>query len=721
MYISGELLQSYCKWNLDTRYEPRLWTNDTLMDGDRVFLKMSDIPFFLANPPCKRVRLVIHNSDETFEEYHFDMLESYTLSIQAVNCNSSRAGQLPLGFRDNQYTAHLILDEVKNEGHVEKDIFCLVNFLIETNPKERSNCFNYFTTQTFCSFEGDYFTYDKQKSLTHTDAETLQRRKDFYRLLKRSKFVICPQGTGVDTHRFYEALFFGAIPIVKTSFLDKLYVKYGNIVIVNEWSDVNYDFLKSKLPLEFYSQQGEDVLTYKRYINKVCDDGVFLEIGGYDGVTYSNTKFFEDVLNFKGILIEPVKSQFDKLVQNRKKNICLNCAIDTSEKEVEILGDDATAGIVNYMSESFNQKHHSSTRKTERAMAYPLSKILKDHKITYVDFFSLDVEGGEEFVLRSIDFDAIQFYVICIELDGHNPQKDQNCREILSKNGFKFDLRMCINEFWINENYGRRDKLYSSKSWFTPAFRFLEQHLIQEVTEKLFNSNITFITYGDTVFEKSRTRLVQEAQNTGIFKRCIGYTPENLDKDFKKTCEGLLTQKKGGGYWCWKPHIVLKTMQSIPENDWILYADAGCTLIQERKFQVFEQIEIMERSGKFILGYQMPHLIEKYWTKPELLEFMRVSENKDITETGQYVGGVFLIKNNKITREIMHTMESIMKNHPNLIDDSHTNTNDPSFQQHRHDQSLFSLVRKINFQYMYSIPKDETFHGNAFVQALRIK
>lgn len=722
--MSGELLQSYCKWNLDNRYRLRVWTNDTLVEGDNVFLKMSDIPFFLSNPPCKKVRLVIHNSDETFEESHYEMLEPYILTVQAANCNSSRAEQLPLGFRDNQYTSHSVLDEVKNEGHVEKDILCLVNFLIETNPRERTGCFDYFKSQNFCSFQGDYFTYDKRKSLAHTDIETQQRRRDFYRLLKRSKFVVCPQGTGVDTHRFYEALFFGAIPIVKASFLDKLYMKYKNVVIVKEWSDVTREFLISKSPLEFYSQQGEDVLVYKKYINKVCDDGFFLEIGGYDGVTYSNTKFFEDTLNFKGVLIEPVKSQFDKLVQNRKNNICLNCAIDTFEREVEIIGGDATAGIELYMSESFKRAHHSSTHKTERIMAYPLSKILKEHRITYVDFFSLDVEGCEESVLRSIDFDTVQFYVICIELDGHNPQKDERCREILLKNGFKFDLRMCINEFWVNEKYERINKLYSSKKLsFTPKFRFLEQHCKQEVTEKLnFSKNITFITYGDAAFEKSRNRLIKEAQDTGIFKRCIGYAPDDLDEEFKTSCKSLLAQRKGGGYWCWKPHIVLKTMQSIPEDEWILYADAGCTLIQERKGQIYDDINEMERTEKFMLAYQMPNIIEKYWTKLELLEFMGVLENKDIKDTGQYVGGVFLIQNNKITQNIMHTMESIMKNYPHLIDDSQSfNENDPSFQQHRHDQSLFSVIRKMNSRYTYVISKDETFHGDAFVQALRIQ
>jgi len=490
MYISGELLQACCKWNLDDRYELRIWTNDTLNEGDIIFLKISDIPFFLSNPPCKKVRLVIHNSDETFEESHYDMLEPYTLSVQAVNCNSLRAGQLPLGFRDNQYTPHSVLDEVKNEGYVEKDILCLVNFLIETNPKERSECFDYFNGQNFCSFQGGYFTYDKQKSLTHTDTETQQRRRDFYRLLKRSKFVVCPQGTGVDTHRFYEALFFGAIPIVKTSFLDKLYMKYKNVVVVKEWSDVTHEFL----------------------------------------------------------------------------------------------------------------------------------------------------------------------------------------------------IHDC------------------------------------HVTEKInFSKNLTFITYGDITFENSRNRLVKEAQDTGIFKRCIGYTPDDLDEEFKASCKSLLSHRKGGGYWCWKPHIVLKTMQSIPENEWILYADAGCTLIQDRKDQIFEQIAFMDSHNKLVSAYQMNHL-EKTWTKGDLFDYFGIIENKDIKDTGQYVGGVFLVKNHEKTQRLFEMMVKIMSEQPSLIDDSPSSiSNDVSFNEHRHDQSLFSIIMKLNPDMTYVIPKDETYHGNAFVQALRLK
>ena len=67
----------------------------------------------------------------------------------------------------------------------------------------------------------------------------------------------------------------------------------------------------------YYSQQGEDLFIYRNFINKNDNkDGIFLELGACDGHVYSNTKFFEDKLNFKGILIEPEKEIIMKIISS---------------------------------------------------------------------------------------------------------------------------------------------------------------------------------------------------------------------------------------------------------------------------------------------------------------------------------------------------------------------------------------------------------------------
>ena len=74
----------------------------------------------------------------------------------------------------------------------------------------------------------------------------------------------------------------------------------------------------------FYSQQGEDLLIYRNFINIPVKDSIFLELGACDGIIFSNTLFFEKYLGFRGILIEPVKEFYDRLIENRPNNICYN-------------------------------------------------------------------------------------------------------------------------------------------------------------------------------------------------------------------------------------------------------------------------------------------------------------------------------------------------------------------------------------------------------------
>lgn len=51
--------------------------------------------------------------------------------------------------------------------------------------------------------------------------------------MSNSKFVLCPRGKGIDTHRFYETVLMGAIPIVETSSLDLIYNKSTSLILPN--------------------------------------------------------------------------------------------------------------------------------------------------------------------------------------------------------------------------------------------------------------------------------------------------------------------------------------------------------------------------------------------------------------------------------------------------------------------------------------------------------
>lgn len=239
----------------------------------------------------------------------------------------------------------------------------------------------------------------------------------------------------------------------------------------------------------FFSQQGEDVYVYKNYINQICPDGVFVELGAMDGLCYSNTKFFEDELKMSGVLIEPTY-MYTNLVRNRPACKCHNVAINKTTEFVKFIGNSATAGLVETMHEKFRSSHHKGSMEYY-VQGEPISSVLEKSNIKYIDFFSIDVEGGEEVVLSTMNFN-IPVYVICIELDGCNAEKDERCRQILMKHGFIFDRRMNINEFWVNPLYHRKDLLFDKTIPFTLdgcGFIHLASHVAPEVQQALMEPN----------------------------------------------------------------------------------------------------------------------------------------------------------------------------------------------------------------------------------------
>ena len=213
-------------------------------------------------------------------------------------------------------------------------------------------------------------------------------------------------------------------------------------------------------PRIFNSQLGEDIFIYRNFINQSVENGTFVELGACDGVFYSNTAFFEKYLGFKGILIEPIPAMYEKLTMNRKDNILHNNVISQKKGLVKLFMRGAVSGIQEHMPDSFIKKWHrkSSTIEVE---SKTLSEIFSDNNISYIDFLSLDVECGELDVLKTIDWNKISIYLICIELADHrDSDSNEKCREILRTNGFVFQHKIVINEFWVNPNYFRKGLLY---------------------------------------------------------------------------------------------------------------------------------------------------------------------------------------------------------------------------------------------------------------------
>ena len=86
--------------------------------------------------------------------------------------------------------------------------------------------------------------------------------------MSESKYVLCPKGNGIDTHRFYETILMGAIPIVEQSSLDELYSKTTSL-IVNKYSDLNIEILKNPYKYIKNMNFSKDILFMEYWLNQI--------------------------------------------------------------------------------------------------------------------------------------------------------------------------------------------------------------------------------------------------------------------------------------------------------------------------------------------------------------------------------------------------------------------------------------------------------------------
>ena len=217
---------------------------------------------------------------------------------------------------------------------------------------------------------------------------------------------------------------------------------------------------------------------------------------------------------------------------------------------------------------------------------------------------------------------------------------------------------------------------------------------------------IHLITYGDEVFKNSKKRLFNEARRTGWFDTLTVYGPSNIDDRFKEKFKDILKNKKGGGFWIWKPYFIKKRLSEINENDILIYMDAGCSINPKGVERFKEYIDMLNKSEESIISFQMSHHPEKKWTTKEIFDNFSVGYNSRIANSGQIIATVIPLKKNKDSQSLINRWLNILSNNPKLFTDYYNENQEEYFKENRHDQSVFSLIRKKNDTILI---EDETF------------
>jgi len=206
-----------------------------------------------------------------------------------------------------------------------------------------------------------------------------------------------------------------------------------------------------------------------------------------------------------------------------------------------------------------------------------------------------------------------------------------------------------------------------------------------------------FITFGagNDDYYAAVKRLTTQVENLQLFNHIIGYTDANLRKDSKfwpQHQEFITANKRGYGYWLWKPYLILKTLSKMEEGDVLLYADCGCEISTSKKTEINGLLQDVNED----LLYASYADTEIVWSKIDLISYFRQRyqiSNVDLNSR-QFQASTIMCKKCPLVMKIVNKWYKLACNYHFLDDSSSLLTNNPSFREHRHDQSIFSLLCK---------------------------
>ena len=169
----------------------------------------------------------------------------------------------------------------------------------------------------------------------------------------------------------------------------------------------------------YASQAGQDLIV-DRIMNQK-EGGTFVDVGAYDGVTGSNTMFFERWRNWTGVMVEPVAAQRAK-AEKMRTSPCMEYAVSDKKGTADFItvtkGFTQMSGLSKTYDDQMLKRIRSDPRHAENVVKVPtrsLSAILVEANIMHPDFVSLDITGGELAALQKFPFDKHDVTIWSIE------------------------------------------------------------------------------------------------------------------------------------------------------------------------------------------------------------------------------------------------------------------------------------------------------------------
>jgi len=233
------------------------------LPGSIVFCKIDNVFAFFEQIRLtrKRVVLVTGEGDLACGKVHQEYLPENVWHWFATNVSNphERVTALPLGLGpsvDPNTVSAKQINQIRTENST-RDKWLYVNFRPETNPQIRQPIFNHFKIM---GGNEPWITFQNP-------ADSVSHEMYLHNLISH-RFVLCPPGNGVDTHRMWETLAAGSIPVVLRSRVTDPFEKL-RILFVDQYEEVTNNMLEDAWDKMKSSSANEPMLLSQYWAQKI--------------------------------------------------------------------------------------------------------------------------------------------------------------------------------------------------------------------------------------------------------------------------------------------------------------------------------------------------------------------------------------------------------------------------------------------------------------------
>jgi len=202
---------------------------------------------------------------------------------------------------------------------------------------------------------------------------------------------------------------------------------------------------------------------------------------------------------------------------------------------------------------------------------------------------------------------------------------------------------------------------------------------------------LVLVNYATGPFRESQRRNAATGLGVGGFDRALTLGPWDLDLRFRARNRRILRHARGAGFWLWKPYVVLRALESLDDGDWLFYSDSGSHFVDS----VWHLVRFAAARDLDLLVFDAGPFPEGHYTKRDTFQLLDC-DRPELAESRQRTAAFSLWRPTPGALTLAREWLAAGCDERAItdLDNQLGLPNYPGWVDHRHDQSIFSLLTK---------------------------